>query len=112
MSLTLSLSFFLAPCGSHLASLPPAGCKTGLSGFVTACVVGLVLVAFTPVFERLPLNVMGAIVISAVSGLFEYKQALHLFKVSYLCALPLPLFEYQQAVSTHTRYCCQHSLAT
>lgn len=50
---------------------------------MTACVVGLVLLVLTPVFEKLPLNVMGAIVISGVSGLFEYEQALHLFKVRY-----------------------------
>lgn len=41
----------------------PAGAKTGLSGFVTGCVVGLVLLFMTPVFEKLPLNVMGAIVV-------------------------------------------------
>jgi hypothetical protein len=40
-----------------------AGAKTGLSGFVTGCVVGLVLLVMTPVFEMLPLNVMGAIVV-------------------------------------------------
>jgi hypothetical protein len=34
-----------------------------LSGFVTGCVVGLVLLVMTPVFEKLPLNVMGAIVV-------------------------------------------------
>jgi sulfate transporter 4 len=44
-------------------------------------VVGLVLLVLTPVFEKLPLNVMGAIVVSGVSGLFEYEQAVHLFKV-------------------------------
>jgi len=59
----------------------PPGCKTGLSGFVTACVVGLVLLCMTPVFEKLPMNAMGAIVISGVSGLLEYEQAVHLFKV-------------------------------
>ncbi len=36
----------------------------------------------TPVFERLPLCVMAAIVLSSVSGLLEYEQAFHLFKVS------------------------------
>eukprot|EP00775_Hariotina_reticulata_P010081 gene10081-10236_t len=61
-----------------------SGCKTALSGFVTACVVGLVLMCLTPVFEKLPMNVMGAIVISGVSGLFEYEQAVHLFKVHKL----------------------------
>lgn len=34
-----------------------------MSGFVTGCVVGLVLLVMTPVFEKLPLNVMGAIVV-------------------------------------------------
>jgi sulfate transporter 4 len=52
---------------------------------VTACVVGLVLLVLTPVFEKLPLNVMGAIVVSGVSGLFEYEQAVHLFKVGGQC---------------------------
>lgn len=59
-----------------------AGCRTGLSGFFTACVVGLVLLFLTPVFAILPLNVMGAIVISGVSGLFEYEQAIYLYKVT------------------------------
>jgi xanthine/uracil/vitamin C permease (AzgA family) len=45
------------------AVCPWAGAKTGLSGFVTGCVVGLVLLFMTPVFEKLPLNVMGAIVV-------------------------------------------------
>lgn len=40
-----------------------AGCKTPLSGFVTGCVVGLVLLFMTPVFSKLPLSVMGAIVV-------------------------------------------------
>jgi MFS superfamily sulfate permease-like transporter len=39
------------------------------------------VLVLTPVFEKLPLNVMGAIVVSGVSGLFEYEQAVHLFKV-------------------------------
>lgn len=84
---------------------------------MTALVVGGVLLVLTPLFARLPLNVMGepgavtvqrcackpaprliatrsrrsahaphtragAIVISGVSGLFEYEQAVHLFRVS------------------------------
>lgn len=32
---------------------------------MTGCVVGLVLLVMTPFFEKLPLNVMGAIVVSA-----------------------------------------------
>lgn len=61
-----------------------AGCKTPLAGFATSLVVGFVLLFLTPVFERLPMCMIGAIVISAVSGLLEYEQALHLFKVRQL----------------------------
>ena len=69
---------FSVPCPAAAAT---SGCKTSLAGFVTALVVGGVLLVLTPLFARLPLNVMGAIVISGVSGLFEYEQAVHLFRV-------------------------------
>jgi hypothetical protein len=44
----LTLLLLLLGCNHTLA-----GCKTGLSGFVTAGVVGLVLLVLTPVFEKL-----------------------------------------------------------
>lgn len=67
----------LSAAGVHLSSAPlPAahhdvllmrpGARTGLSGLITGGVVGLVLLCMTPVFEQLPLNVMGAIVVRAV----------------------------------------------
>lgn len=65
-----------------ILSLP--GCCTALSGFFTACVVSLVLMLFTPLFQHLPMNVLAAIVISSVSGLFEFEQALHLWKARKL----------------------------
>ncbi|GFR50731.1 hypothetical protein Agub_g12988 [Astrephomene gubernaculifera] len=61
-----------------------SGAKTGLSGIVTALVVGFVLLFMTPVFEKLPYCTLGAIVCSSVTGLLEYEQAIYLFKVNKL----------------------------
>lgn len=44
----------------------------------------LVLSFITPVFERVPYNAMGAIVLSSVLGLFELSEALFLFKANFL----------------------------
>ncbi|KAG2497041.1 hypothetical protein HYH03_005043 [Edaphochlamys debaryana] len=61
-----------------------SGAKTGLAGFVTAWVVGFVLLFLTPVFEKLPYNTLGAIVCASVTGLLEYEQAIYLFRVNKL----------------------------
>ncbi|KAG2433274.1 hypothetical protein HXX76_008342 [Chlamydomonas incerta] len=61
-----------------------SGAKTGLAGFVTAWVVGFVLMFLTPVFEKLPYCTLGAIVCSSVTGLLEYEQAIYLWKVNKL----------------------------
>ena len=49
---------------------------------IAAAVVGLVLAALTPVFQLLPLNVLAAVVVSGVLGVFEWDEALFLFRVS------------------------------
>lgn len=59
----------------------PTGARTPLAGFFTACVVGFVLLFLTPVFQLIPYNVIGAIIISGVSGLFEYEEAILLYRV-------------------------------
>jgi sulfate transporter 4 len=64
-----------------------AGSKSPLSQFVTAWVVGLVLLFLTPLFSNLPYNVLGAVVLSSVSSLLEYEQAIYLFRVSKLDCL-------------------------
>lgn len=61
----------------------PAGAKTPLSQFVTAWVVGFVLIWLTPVFAHLPYNVLGAVVVSSVLSLFEYELAIYLFRVRH-----------------------------
>jgi sulfate transporter 4 len=61
-----------------------SGARTGLAGFFTAIVVGFVLLFLTPVFEQLPMNALGAIVISGVAGLFDYEQAWELWNLRKL----------------------------
>jgi sulfate transporter 4 len=58
-----------------------SGARTGLAGFVTFVVVGFVLLFLTPVFEQLPMNALGAIVISGVAGLFDYEMAWELWQL-------------------------------
>ena len=50
----------------------------------TAILVMMVLLVLTPVFKYMPQNAQGAIVISAVFGLFNYTEWWFLFKVSCL----------------------------
>lgn len=57
------------------------GAKSGVSGMVTATLVGFVLLLLTVVFEKLPLSVLAAIVISGVLGLLDYEEAMFLWKV-------------------------------
>jgi len=58
-----------------------SGAKSGISGIVTATMVGFVLLLLTPIFEKLPLAVLAAIVISGVLGLLDYDEAAYLWKV-------------------------------
>jgi sulfate transporter 4 len=58
-----------------------SGAQSGISGMVTATMVGVVLLFLTPVFEKLPLNVLAAIVISGVLGLLDYEEAMYLWRV-------------------------------
>ena len=56
---------------SRSASSADAGARTQLSGVVAAVVVGLTLLFLTPLFKNLPAATLGAVVIVAVSGLFD-----------------------------------------
>ncbi len=57
-----------------------AGAKTGVAPLVSALVVGLTLLFFTPVFHYLPNPVLAAIILVAVYGLVDVKYPLELFK--------------------------------
>jgi MFS superfamily sulfate permease-like transporter len=52
----------------HSATAPPAGAKTPLANMVCGLLVGFVLLVLCPVFERIPMNVLGAIIIVGVAG--------------------------------------------
>lgn len=56
-----------------------AGANTLLSTVFASMVVGLTLLVLTPVFYYLPKTVIAAIIIVAVSGLFDYKTPLALW---------------------------------
>lgn len=58
-----------------------SGAQSGISGMVTATLVGITLLLLTPIFEQLPLCVLAAIVISGVIGLLDYEEAMYLWKV-------------------------------
>eukprot|EP00586_Coscinodiscus_wailesii_P002961 CAMPEP_0172484800 /NCGR_PEP_ID=MMETSP1066-20121228/12406_1 /TAXON_ID=671091 /ORGANISM="Coscinodiscus wailesii, Strain CCMP2513" /LENGTH=670 /DNA_ID=CAMNT_0013249553 /DNA_START=242 /DNA_END=2251 /DNA_ORIENTATION=+ len=61
-----------------------AGAKTGMSGVITATIVGVVLVAFTFVFEHMPMATLAAIVISGVCTVLDFKEAAYLYRVHKL----------------------------
>lgn len=57
-----------------------AGAKTGLAGMISATVVILTLLFLTDYFYYLPNAILAAIIIVAVFGLIDFKEARHLWK--------------------------------
>ena len=98
---------------SRSAILDASGAKSQVAGITSALVVMFVLLFLTPVFKNMPQNVQGAIVISAVIGLFNYSEWFFLWKVSRLrcacCALHAALCILCCAccaVAAHAALCC------
>ena len=58
-----------------------AGARTRFAGIVTAIAVVIVLVVLTPLFTDLPQAVLAAIVLLAVSGLFDVASAREIYRV-------------------------------
>ena len=58
-----------------------AGARTGLASVVTATVVILTILLFTPLFFHLPRAVLAAIIMVAVMGLIDVEEGKHLFKI-------------------------------
>lgn len=56
-----------------------AGARSGLASVVTALLVLLTLLLLTPAFRDLPQAILGAIVVVAVSGLVDLREARHLW---------------------------------
>jgi SulP family sulfate permease len=66
-----------------------SGAKTNMAAIISASVVALTLVFFTPLFYYLPKSVLAAIIIVAVSGLinFKYPKELWVYKKDDLLML-------------------------
>ncbi|MCA9609467.1 MAG: solute carrier family 26 protein [Myxococcales bacterium] len=58
-----------------------AGARTALASVITAVVIAVSLLFFTPLFHFLPKAVLAAIVMTAVFGLIDVKELRHLWKV-------------------------------
>lgn len=58
-----------------------SGAKTGMASIVTGILVGMTLLFFTPLFYYLPKAVLAAIILLAVKNLFDFKEAVKLWKV-------------------------------
>lgn len=65
---------------SRTAVNDQAGAKTGISAIVSAMLVALILLFFTPLFYYLPKAVLASIIIVAVSNLIDFKYPAALWK--------------------------------
>ncbi|MBK9492763.1 MAG: solute carrier family 26 protein [Haliscomenobacter sp.] len=65
---------------SRTAVNDQAGAKTGMASIFSAILIVLTLLFLTPLFYYLPNAVLAAVVIVAVIGLIDFKEALHLWK--------------------------------
>ncbi len=66
---------------SRTAVNKDAGANTSLAGIITALVVGVVLMFFTPLLYFLPKSILGAIIMVAVFGLIDLHEVTYLWKV-------------------------------
>lgn len=66
---------------SRTAVNAQAGSKTTLASMLTAAIIGVTLLFFTPLFHYLPKAVLAAIIMTAVFGLIDIDEVKHLWKV-------------------------------
>lgn len=57
-----------------------AGAKTGLASLISVALIVVTLLFFTPLFHNLPNAILAAVIMVAVFGLVDYKEAMHLWK--------------------------------
>jgi SulP family sulfate permease len=67
---------------SRTAVNAEAGAQTTVAGLVTAVVVALALLFLTPLFFHMPKAVLAGIIMTAVFGLIDVREAKHLWKVA------------------------------
>ena len=66
---------------SRTAVNDESGARTNVAGLVSAGVIALTLLFLTPLFYYLPNAVLAAIIMVAVAGLIEWREAVHLWHV-------------------------------
>lgn len=64
---------------SRTAVNDQAGAKTGLASIISAVLIVLTLLFLTPLFHNLPNAVLAAVILVAVAGLIDVKEAKHLW---------------------------------
>jgi len=67
---------------SRTAVNAQAGARTGVASIVTGAAVVVTLLFFTPLFYYLPKAVLASIIMTAVFGLIDLREARHLWQVS------------------------------
>lgn len=65
---------------SRTAVNDQAGAKSTLASVITALLIGVTVLFLTPLFYYLPKAVLAAIIVVAVAGLFDLREARHLWK--------------------------------
>lgn len=65
---------------SRTAVNDQAGAKTGLASIISALLIALTLLFLTPLFYYLPKAILASVIMVAVLGLIDYKEAIHLWK--------------------------------
>ena len=73
-------SFAVTGGFSRTAVNDQAGAKTGISSLISAGLVILTLLFLTPLFHFLPNAILASVILVAVFGLIDYKEAIHLWK--------------------------------
>ena len=66
---------------SRTAVNDQAGARTGMSSIISALLIVLTLMFLTSWFYYLPKAILASVIMVAVFGLIDYKEALHLWKV-------------------------------
>ncbi|MBK9016609.1 MAG: solute carrier family 26 protein [Saprospiraceae bacterium] len=64
---------------SRTAVNDQAGAKTGMASLISAALIVLTLLFLTPLFYNLPNSVLAAVILVAVAGLIDFKEAKHLW---------------------------------
>jgi high affinity sulfate transporter 1 len=73
--------FAISSSSSRTPVAEAAGAKTQLTGVVGALIVALVIVALPALFKNLPYSALGAVVIAAAIGLFEFADLRRIYRI-------------------------------